>query len=247
VSVRYVETAGELGKPDMVILPGTKSTMEDLLWMRQSGLEALILKLADRRVPVWGICGGYQMMGELLVDEEQAESEGRSRTAGMGLLPLKTVFQKEKVRCQAEGAFGELDGVFSALSGKSFSGYEIHMGRTAIDRENGAMDTARLVGWRAEPEICRPLSYVMEHGEKRAKEDGWNRGNVYGTYVHGIFDAPGVAETVVKALAEKKGLRPEEIRAVDYKEYKEAQYQKLADELRKCLDMEQIYQIMGIR
>ena len=90
VSLRYVTRACDLGTPDMVILPGTKNTIHDLLWMRQNGLEAAILKLADRQVPVWGICGGYQMMGEVLVDEKGVESDLPSRTSGMGLLPLKT-------------------------------------------------------------------------------------------------------------------------------------------------------------
>ncbi|MFR3650932.1 MAG: cobyric acid synthase, partial [Enterocloster aldenensis] len=162
VSLRYVTRACDLGTPDMVILPGTKNTIHDLLWMRQNGLEAAILKLADRRVPVWGICGGYQMMGEVLVDEKGVESDLPSRTSGMGLLPLKTEFEEEKIRTQVEGAFGQLDGCLGGLSGKSIEGYEIHMGRTYIDREEGAADTARIVSWRREPEICRPMDYVME-------------------------------------------------------------------------------------
>ncbi|MCB7059575.1 cobyric acid synthase CobQ, partial [Eggerthella lenta] len=107
----------------------TKSTIRDLLWMRQNGLEAAILKLADRRVPVWGICGGYQMMGEVLEDAKGVETDRPSRVEGMGLLPLKTEFEEEKVRTQVEGAFGELDGCLGNLSGKSIAGYEIHMGR----------------------------------------------------------------------------------------------------------------------
>lgn len=247
VTVRYVTKERELGSPDMVILPGTKSTIGDLLWMRQSGIEAGVLKLADRQVPVWGICGGYQMMGELLIDENQVESKEVQRAEGMGLLPLCTCFEEEKVRTQSEGAFGELDGCLSELSGKALAGYEIHMGRTFINRENGPMDTAKLVSWRQEPEICRPMSYLMALGEHHAKEDGWNRGNLYGTYVHGVFDGPGIAETIVKALAAKKGLAPEEIRTVDYRTYREEQYDKLADCLRSSLDMEEIYHIMGLR
>ena len=90
------------------------------------------------------------------------ESDGNREIAGMGLLPLGTEFYEEKVRTQVEGSFGELDGVLQPLSGACIEGYEIHMGRTAIDRENGAMDTAQLVSWRREPEICRPMVYLME-------------------------------------------------------------------------------------
>ena len=114
----------------MVILPGTKNTIDDLLWMRQNGLEAAILKLAARQVPVWGICGGFQMMGEWLVDELAIESSYKGKIRGMGLFPVETEFEEEKVRTQTEGRFGELYGCFRELSGKRLTGYEIHMGRT---------------------------------------------------------------------------------------------------------------------
>ena len=254
VSLRYVSRGSELGTPDLVFLPGTKNTMDDLLWMRQNGLEAAVLKLAHKQVPIWGICGGYQMMGEVLRDAGGVESADVRETAGMGLLPLCTDFQEEKVRTQVEGSLGELDGVLAPLSGQCISGYEIHMGRTAIDRENGAMDTAMLVSWRREPVICRPVSYVMEIQDKdrpgcdgkRVKEDGWNRGNIYGAYIHGIFDHPGIAETIVSSLAAKKGISMDEVKAGDYSAYRQQQYDKLADVLRSSLDMDAIYKMMGL-
>lgn len=246
VSVRYVSKVSELKAPDLIILPGTKNTISDLLWMRQNGLEAAVLKLADRQVPVWGICGGFQMMGEVLSDENGEESETGRTVQGMGLLPLATQFESEKVRVQTEGAFGEMDGIFSEISGKRLRGYEIHMGRTVIHRENGAMDTARVVPWRAEPEICRPLCFLLENGEKQAKKDGWNRGNLYGSYVHGVFDEEGIAETMIQALAEKKGISLEELTLSDYRSYKERQYDLLADTVRNSLDMDAIYEIMGL-
>ena len=169
----------------------------------------------------------------------------------MGLLPLKTEFEEEKIRTQVEGAFGQLDGCLGGLSGKSIEGYEIHMGRTYIDREEGAADTARIVSWRREPEICRPMDYVMETGKDRllsrkARMDGWNRGNIYGTYVHGIFDSPGIARTVAEALAAAKGLCLEQAADMDYRTYRQQQYDKLAEELRENLDMAAVYRIMGI-
>ena len=254
VRVTFVSSPEELKTPDLVILPGTKSTISDLMWMRQNGLEAAVLKLAKKRVPVWGICGGYQMMGEVLRDAGGVESADVRETAGMGLLPLCTDFQEEKVRTQVEGSLGELDGVLAPLSGQCIGGYEIHMGRTAIDRENGAMDTAMLVSWRREPVICRPVSYVMEIQDKdrpgcdgkRVKEDGWNRGNIYGAYIHGIFDHPGIAETIVSSLAAKKGISMDEVKAGDYSAYRQQQYDKLADVLRSSLDMDAIYKMMGL-
>ena len=167
VSVAYADKPAQLAGADLIILPGTKSTLADLRWLRESGMEAQILKAHAAGTPVFGICGGYQMMGEVLVDEKGVESDLPSRTSGMGLLPLKTEFEKEKIRTQVEGAFGQLDGCLGGLSGKSIEGYEIHMGRTYIDREEGAADTARIVSWRREPEICRPMDYVMETGKDR--------------------------------------------------------------------------------
>lgn len=261
VSLRYVSKCAELKSPDMVFLPGTKNTIDDLLWMRQNGLEAAVLKLAGRQVPVWGICGGYQMMGEKVADKAGVESGRCRETAGMGLLPLRTEFEEEKVRTQVEGSLGELDGVLEPLSGRRIGGYEIHMGRTSIDRENGAMDTAKLVSWRMEPEICRPMAYLLEMQEdnagpgdgkrcpgesKRVKTDGWNRGSIYGAYIHGVFDGPGIAETVVACLAEKKGLSMEQVQFTDYASYRQQQYDKLADILRDSLDMDAIYRMMGL-
>ena len=246
VTVRYVSAPRELGNPDMVILPGTKNTIDDLLWMRQSGLEAMVLKLADRQVPVWGICGGYQMLGEEIYDEEGVESSSCRRVRGMGLLPLVTEFSQEKVRTQTEGAFGELDGCLGALSGMRLSGYEIHMGRTRISGSGRAADTARLRPDRQEPEICRPVAYTAPLGEKQFLAEGWNRGNVYGAYVHGIFDGPGIGEALAGALAARKGLDWEPEARVDYKAYREQQYDRLAQALRESLDMERIWRIMGL-
>ena len=126
VGLRYAARVEELGRPDLVILPGTKSTLHDLRWLRQSGLEAAIQKLAAGGTPVIGICGGYQMLGESLSDPEGAEGGGRM--AGMGLLPVSTVFRRDKTRTQTAGTFPACQGFFAPLSGAPLEGYEIHMG-----------------------------------------------------------------------------------------------------------------------
>lgn len=245
VSLRYVSRVSELGDPDMVILPGTKNTISDLLWMRQNGLEASVLKLADRQVPVWGICGGYQMLGERLEDPLGLEGETGRSISGMGLLPAKTIFEPEKARAQVEGAFSQVEGIFEGLSGMSFAGYEIHMGRTVIDRENGPADTARF--FHGNLEICRPLSYLLEvqSQSKQMHQEGWSRGNVYGSYVHGVFDGAGIAKLVVNALRKKKGLLQQADQSFDYAFYKEQQYDRLASGLRESLDMDAIYRILN--
>ncbi|MGL6219736.1 MAG: cobyric acid synthase [Lacrimispora sphenoides] len=227
VSLRYVDRVSDLSNPDLVILPGSKNTVQDLLWMRESGLEAAILKLQAREVPVFGICGGFQMLGESISDPFQMETDGAVLPVrGMGLLPVRTVFGKEKTRTRVAGSCTSVGGIFEELSGIEVEGYEIHMGETT----------------RSIP----PLAYVMEcqSGSHLAKMDGCQRGNVYGTYIHGFFDKEGIAMTIVEALAKKRGITLDLDGSFNYQEYKEEQYERLAALLRDSLDMEQIYGIM---
>lgn len=245
VQVRYVSRPEQLGTPDLLILPGTKNTIDDLLWLRQCGLEAAVLKLAENGTPVFGICGGYQMMGCLLVDEDGTEC-GRSGTSirGMGFLNLKTVFEKEKRRTRAVGRFLALEGVLKGLSGMAFEGYEIHMGST--DRYRGSTDPA---SDREADGKELPLAAIREQqreAESEEKTDGFCAGSSYGTYIHGIFDADGVALTVARALAEKKGLDPNLLDegGQDYEAYRESQFDRLADGLRESLDMKAIYKLL---
>lgn len=228
VSVRYVSRLSELGRPDLIVLPGTKNTIEDLLWMRQNGLEAAVLKKAAGGTPIWGICGGYQMMGQMLSDQEGTEAGVPGRTiAGMGLLPLQTQFQEEKTRTQVKGGFGTVSGIFSGLSGMEAEGYEIHMGETSSAG-------GYLLKLREE-----------QAGNHAEKQDGYCQDNLYGTYVHGVFDKAEVAETIVRALMKEKGMEPEVGGfSFDYEKYREEQYDRLADTMRKHLDMEAIYRIL---
>lgn len=123
LGVRYVDRPAALGTPDLIILPGTKSTMDDLLWLRQNGLETAVLKLAAGGVPVLGVCGGYQMLGQTLCDPEGAERGGSMR--GMGLLPCDTVFSLQKTRTRVTASV-----TAGLLAGAAIEGYEIHMGQT---------------------------------------------------------------------------------------------------------------------
>ena len=237
VTLRYVSNVGELGQPDMVILPGTKSTIEDLLWLRQCGLEAAILKLASAKIPVMGICGGYQMLGMTLTDESHVETgSGHEHIRGMELLPVNTVYGEEKTKTRVTGAFGEVSGILSSLSGQNLEGYEIHMGRTEM------MSPLDYDG------IAKPLAFIMDQQSdtKRVRMDGAAYGNVYGTYVHGIFDCPGIADQLIRTLLSEKGYDVGAGEVFDYAAYKEEQFAKLAKELRASLDMKRIYEMMGL-
>ncbi len=214
VSVRYVTRVEELRHPDLIFLPGTKNTMGDLKWLRQNGLEAAVKKNGER-IPIFGICGGYQMLGSRIQDPDGVEEGGSIR--GMEMLPVTTRLWRDKERCQRSGTVHELGGVLQALSGRPFRGYEIHMGRTEPDSGEGAAG-----GETGPAVVC----------------DGRN---VYGTYIHGLFDYGDMAEAVADALAQRKGVRLDGDRTEDYQSFKEKQYDKLADTLRKYLDMERIY------
>ena len=126
LGVRYVQAARELGMPDLIILPGTKNTVNDLLWLRQCGLETAVQKLARRGTPVLGVCGGYQMLGGMLDDSAGTES-GRPQTLrGLELLPTRTVFTLEKRRAQVAATAA------APFAGAALTGYEIHTGRTTV-------------------------------------------------------------------------------------------------------------------
>ncbi|MCU6765646.1 cobyric acid synthase [Blautia ammoniilytica] len=226
VSLRYVQHVSELKNPDMIILPGTKNTMEDLLWMRENGLEAAVLKAAAAGCIVFGICGGYQMLGDTLSDPYHVEAGGKIR--GMGLLPMDTVFASKKTRTRVTGQFLPMPGTFAALSGVSLEGYEIHMGESV--RKEGILPATKLMVAGNQPE------------EK--KTEGAFHENVCGTYVHGVFDKEEVVETLIRILGERKGIDVSSMTGIDFAAFKETQYNILAAELRKHLDMKKIYSIL---
>ena len=210
VSVRYIERPDQLHQPDMILLPGTKSTIADLLWLRQSGLEAAICQQAARGCIVFGICGGYQMLGTSIRDPLGVEAAGVTEVKGMGLLPMDTVFQGEKVQQQTGGVFGTISGPLHSLSGMAYTGYEIHMGRS---------------GQQLPPLV--------------------SRGNVYGSYIHGIFDGAGIAQAIIGDLAARKGIDPGTLTVFDPERYKQEQYDKLADAVRGGLDMDFVYRVLN--
>ncbi|MBQ9828408.1 MAG: cobyric acid synthase CobQ, partial [Lachnospiraceae bacterium] len=129
LGVRYVRNVEKLGKPDMVIIPGTKSTVADLLWMRQNGLEAAILKLHEAGVPVLGVCGGYQILGMKIFDPEHVEGELDS-VRGMELLPTETLFNAQKTRTRVNAEV-----VADTFKGAKLDAYEIHNGVTTVHGE----------------------------------------------------------------------------------------------------------------
>ena len=216
LGVRYVQTTRELGAPDCVILPGTKNTVDDLLWLRQCGLEAAISKLAQRGTPVLGVCGGYQMLGQTLADPEGTES-GRPQTLrGLGLLPTQTTFAAEKRRTQSQATV-----TAAPFAGAHLTGYEIHTGRTTVQ---GA-----------------PFCTLAD-----GTPEGCVQGQVFGTYLHGLFDSGELTEQFAAYLCRRKGIDPAAAAPISMQEYRTQQLDLLADGVRHNLDLAAVYAAMGL-
>lgn len=226
VSLKYVKKPEQLGRPDLMILPGTKNTMADLKWMRECGLEARIKQLNEQQVPVIGICGGFQMLGNRLTDPDSVEGGGTMN--GMGLLETETIFTKQKTRTRITGRLLQSSRMFGddAAADMEISGYEIHMGETCSG--SGRADYIPLI--------------MLEDG----RIDGLERedGLIFGSYLHGLFDNAGLTMSLVKRLAGKKGVDIE-AGVLDPERYKQEQYDKLADLVRSSLDMDAVYRILN--
>ncbi len=236
VSLRYVAQASRLGEPDLIILPGTKNTMADLTWLRESGMEEGILWLAkEQRSRVMGICGGYQMLGQWLKDPDGVEGEAGQCMKGMGLLPGETIFSGEKTRTRIRGVLVRESGILGEDLGQGITGYEIHMGDTRMADSREGEDAAFVI--------------ALPDG----RMDGMERmdGRVFGSYLHGLFDNYSLTETLLWRLAKERGTAfagrwrdawKKEERSMEA--YKEEQYEKLARLVRGALDMEKVYKIM---
>jgi adenosylcobyric acid synthase len=234
LGVRYVGRPEDLGQPDLIILPGTKNTLDDLLWLRENGLEAGILKHAHAGGTVLGICGGYQMLGEFLSDPEGSDS-GRAGSSmrGLGLLPTATRCGAEKIQRQVSGCVSACD-----LAGASVSGYEIHMGETRVPA--GSVPFARV--------YCGSVSSDKARGDDGdpvgTYMDGCVNGSVFGTYIHGLFDTGELTEKLASYLMKKKGIAADALAVEPRISYKERQYARLADIVRGSLDMDAVYRAL---
>ena len=229
VTLRYVRRGESIGQADLVILPGSKNTLEDLKYLKENGLDMELYKLHEAGTFIMGICGGYQMLGQKISDPEGVE--GRMTEAyGLGLINRHTVFQGEKVTTQVEAIIQEgLPGILGACGGLKVKGYEIHMG---MSEKTGACGDL--------------LTITKELGEERNTLEGSHNedGTVFGSYVHGIFDEGPFARTLLNAIRERKGLPPIQSEILSYDAFKQGEYDKLAAVVRENLDMEAIYKIV---
>ncbi|HWK05400.1 MAG TPA: cobyric acid synthase [Puia sp.] len=214
INLFYTRDTAEVLRAYIIILPGSKNTLEDLLNLRNNGVAAAIQQAHANKKTVIGICGGYQMMGEWIEDPLQVESD-LGRVKGLGLLPVSTVLRAEKTTRQSEFRFRELAG--------TCQGYEIHMGETTVFSTNGKS-----------PSGDSPLIHFTD-----GRTDGYflNPG-CWGTYLHGILDNAAVIESLLAPYTQLPG------NTLDYRQYKEEQYDKLAALLRQHLAIEEIYKTL---
>ena len=227
--VLYVRDAEELlaAAPDVILLPGSKNTTEDLLHVRESGLAQAIRQLVDGGTPLVGICGGYQMLGEEIADPHHTESS-HDVVKGLGYLPMKTVFAEEKRTVQVAADCPGMEFYDGVLMGKGLSGYEIHMGRTVF--------TAPV---RHPFHLTRQGENAVNIWDGALSEDG----RIFGTYLHGVFDHDGFRRQFLNVLRLHRGLRPLPVQRNRHLE-KERAYDRLAETVRKSLDMEKLAAIM---
>ena len=231
VRLRYVSRPGGLGTPDLVILPGSKTTVADLEWLHRQGLAEVITARRRTGTPVVGICGGYQMLGRRILDPRGIESE-RPEAAGLGLLPITTVFVPAKETHQVRARVASGRGLLSGCDGLDLTGYEIHMGRTFGD--DGDSDSA-----------CAPPFRIGERsgGPVDAPDGVLDReGLTLGTYLHGLFHNHGLRRRLLAYLARRKGTILPAGAIPDLDE----EYDKLADRVRRHVDMDAVYRMTGL-
>ncbi len=220
VRVRYAQTAKELENADLIILPGTKNTIEDLIDLRNRGMDAAIVRHARKGGMVIGVCGGYQILGRVLHDPDHVESRV-PELAGLDLLDMEVTFAKEKHTAQASGTVACADGWLAEANGVTVDGYEIHAGHNRLGES--------AVPW-------------LRIGDRT---DGvMNReGNVMGSYLHGLFDDGQLFAAIAKHIRQRKGIAGDEQKPVSFEAFRQREFDRIADIVRASVDMDAIYRI----
>lgn len=224
VRLRYISAADELGEPDLIALPGSKTTVADLEWLRRQRLDRAIIERRNAGTPLIGICGGYQMLGWRILDPDAIESD-KPETAGLGLLPLTTTFAAHKTTHQVRAKVAASKGLLADAAEVDIVGYEIHMGRTYGDSAAAFRITER-------------------SSEPTSSPDGAldPDGLTLGTYMHGLFHNHNLRRAMLMRLAQRKGVALPDGAILDL----DREYDKLAALVRRSVDMRMVYDMAGI-
>jgi adenosylcobyric acid synthase len=231
VHLRYVGRGTPLGRPDLIIIPGSKNTIEDLAYLKRTGLAEYICHLSREGVPVIGICGGFQILGRELNDPLHTESS-ISSLEGLGLLDISTTFAREKITTQVEARVCGPGFFLENAKGMKVTGYEIHMGQSQPGNE-----------------VVPAFEIVSRLGEQVSFQDGAARGDgmVWGTYIHGVFDGASFRRSLINSLRMGKGLAPlEDSASLSAWEQRQRDYDRLGEVVRGSLDMGKIYNLLGL-
>lgn len=224
IDLAFIEKSDQLAGVDLVIVPGTKQTIDDLEWLERLGFARELRRLAENGVPVVGLCGGFQMLGISIDDPQGIENNGNpTHRSALGLLPIRTVLRTAKITRRARGRLRCAIFGGDALPDIPFEGYEIHIGETLY--EPGA----------------QPLADIVRRGESKAIPDGAvsASGRVFGTYVHGFFDNDDFRHRFIRAARAAVGLAPV-VAFVRISQDREARIDRLASQLKTSLDIERI-------
>lgn len=217
INIKYINSVDEMGEEDIIIIPGTKNTIDDLKELKDNGIATEIIKASKNGKVIIGICGGFQMLGEKIKDPYGIESEIKE-IPGLGLLELETVMEKEKNTTQYEGKLSNCTGLLEGLEGEKIKGYEIHQGVT-FGNESKVNDEDRIV--------------TIIKGE-----------NIFATYLHGIFENEKITRNILNKVRAKKGIELQ-MKGITFDEYREQQLDKLEKIFRENVDIDKIYEILG--
>ncbi|MBF1333109.1 MAG: cobyric acid synthase [Leptotrichia sp.] len=233
VSLKYVTKSSELGNEDIIIIPGSKNTVEDMKDLIEKNIGREIVRIAKKGTPVFGICGGFQMMGQKIMDPEKIESDLKE-ISGLGLLDIETVMKSDKTTTQYKNIVKNVSGILSGTEGMEIKGYEIHQGYSyPVNEKNEENNNS---------ENILKNDTACLFGDENLK--GTVKDNVAGTYIHGIFDNSEFTSHFLNEVRKLKGLdRIDE--NFSYSDYKNREYDKLAEVLRENIDIKKIYEIMG--
>ena len=223
VSVYYATRASELQDADIIILPGTKNTIEDLNWLKQHGLADEIIRHSRKGGMVIGICGGYQMLGQSLHDPLHTESR-IPEMAGLGLLDFSVTFNKDKTTVQANGVIDCEEGWMQELNGILLDGYEIHSGVNTFG------------------ENCVP--FLRLNGREEIDGITNKQGNIIGSYLHGIFDTGSFWRALINRIRVQKGMDINDEEVLTIQQFRDREFDRLASIVRQNIDMESVYKIV---
>jgi adenosylcobyric acid synthase len=227
--LRFVRKGEKIGDVDLLIIPGTKNSILDLIYLKEQGYDQEIKLLAQKGKYIVGICGGYQMLGEILHDPEGTEAALGSQD-GLGLLPCITTYSSEKSTHQVEAVINAQKGIFAKLKGQMIKGYEIHTGQTELIKGNNSLLTIT----------------TRSNKQVRIPDGSYNdQGNIFGTHIHGLFDNVKIMLTLINSIRSKKGLAL--LEASDLEVFqRDKNYDKAAQIVRESLNMQKLKEIMGL-